>query len=123
MRFMKVERPQSRNPELQVCILERSYADDISRLERAAIMEIQNAEPCECGIDVNGETEDFWNCANAAYDEWEGPYCRGQKTRELRQQQSDYSWLPSMLKYYWHSGVDEHGLDFLERVGFVHSYA
>lgn len=27
-----------------------------------------------------------------------------------------------MLKYYWQHGIDDNGLVFLSRVGFVHSY-
>lgn len=121
---MKVERPEeSRQPELRVCILEKSYSTDISRLEKAIHLGLEDAEQCDCGIDVNGKPDHFYGCANEAFDEWEGTYCKMQRTRELQQQQSDYFWLPSMLKYYWQHGIDEDGIVFLSRVGFVHSYA
>lgn len=124
MKVEEVERLECQQPELRVCILEKSYSDDISRLDRAIHLELEDAEQCECGINVNGKPEQVNGCANETYDEWDADtYCKIQRTRDLQQQQSDYLWLPSMLKYYWQHGVDDKGLDFLRRVGFVHSYA
>lgn len=83
MRFMKVERPECRQPELRVCILERSYSDDISRLDRAIHLELEDAEQCECGIDVNGNPDHFYGCANESFDGWDDTYCKIQRTRDL----------------------------------------
>jgi hypothetical protein len=120
---MKVERPECYPPEIRVCVLDIDYAEKISQLDRAINSEVDGIEPCTCGIDVNGKSHEDCDCPNATYDEFNGLYCEVERTRELRQQRSNYTWLPSMFKYYWQSGVDEDGLTFLRRVGFVHSYA
>lgn len=41
-------------PELRVCILEKSYSDDIPRLDKAIHPVLEDAEQYECGIDANG---------------------------------------------------------------------
>jgi hypothetical protein len=121
---MKVERPECHPPEIRVCILDIHYTEEISQLDRAVNLEVDGIEPLTCGIDVNGKShEDCFYCPNATYDDLNRLYCKAEKTRELRQQRSNYTWLPSMLEYYWQNGIDEDGLAFLRSVGFVHLYA
>jgi hypothetical protein len=65
---------------------------------------------------------DHYYCSNISYNELNGVYCKVAEINRLGQQQSDYTWLRSMLEYYWQDCVDEDGLAVLRRVGFVHSY-
>lgn len=119
---MKVERPECRPPQIRVCVLDIDYAEEISQLDGAINLEGYGIEPCTCGIDVNGKSyKDCFDYPNAAYNDLNGLYCKVEKTRGLRQQRSNYTWLPSMLKYYWQNGVYNDGPTFLRRVGFMHS--
>jgi hypothetical protein len=123
MRLMKVDQPANGHPDIRVSVLNTDYADQISWLDQVIDLEAHDLEPFECGIDINGKThDDCFDCPNSTYNELNGLYCKVEEARRLRQQQSNYRWLPSMLKYYWQNGVDEDGLAFLRRVGFVHSY-
>lgn len=120
---MKVEQPANGRPEIRVCVLALSYACEISRLDQAIDLEACDINQFECGIDINGKGHgDRVYCSNMSYNELNDEYCKVAEINRLSQQQSDYTWLPSMLEYFWQNGVDEKGLAVLRKVGFVHSY-
>lgn len=82
-------------------------------------------EPYSCGLDVNGEShDDLSSCENTGYEQFDGqPYCRVDRCRRLGYYRDEYKWMPSLLECYWQHGVDAKGLAFLDKIGFVQSYA
>jgi hypothetical protein len=77
-----------------------------------------------CGVDVKGHHHsDKILCENTAYDEFDrSGYCKANRLRDLRIERDSYSWLPSMLEFYWQNGIRVKGRVFLETTEFVTSY-
>ena len=122
MRLMKVEESTSRQLRVQVCIQSIKYDKDISQLDEAIELEMAAVmEPCDCRVNINEELNEKYHCQNTVNNDLER-YCRIERMREYARQQSDYQWLPEMLKYYWQNGIDQKAVAFLSGVGFVHSY-
>lgn len=124
---MEVDQRANGPPQIRVSILNMDYNDDMSQLDRWINRDIESGgmELMECGVDVNGESHDegSFSCPNASFDDMDGSlYCKSNRLRRLSQQRLDYTWLPSMLEYYWQNGVDKKALAFLRGVGFVRSY-
>jgi hypothetical protein len=66
---------------------------------------------CGCGIDINGEVGGEYYCKNTVDNDLEN-YCRVERMREHRPRQSDYLWLPGILKYYWKNSIDQKAVEF-----------
>ncbi len=107
---------------LSVCIVPLDYTDDMQGLNQAIEKELHDVERGCCGVDIDGNVEECHGCPNEAYDEDAHPYCKIQQSRKLRRMHTEYKWLPSTLKYWWHNGIDARGLHFLRTAGFVYSY-
>ena len=131
MRLMKVSQNELGTPTIQVCITNLDYSEFLSDLNTAAGSMTEGDDACpyspiyisgsrytDC-VDIDGFKKT--DCVGLEK-ESEGLYCRFQKTRQIKQWQSDYAWSSSMLTYYWQHGVDEEALIYLRSVGFVHSY-
>jgi hypothetical protein len=89
-----------------------------------AIERVDEVEPFECGVDIKGNSHDEGiTCVNEYYDNVLGEtYCRVNYLRNLEYQRDSYEWLSSMFEFYWQNGIEEDGLKFLERSGFVYHY-
>ncbi|KAH8719821.1 hypothetical protein HC256_000243 [Beauveria bassiana] len=99
MRFMSIE-PAG----IGVCIVPLDYTDDMHDLNQAIKRELQDVERGCC--DIGSNAEECLGCPNTAYDEDAHPYCKIQQSRKLRRMHTEYKWLPSTLKYWWHNGID-----------------
>lgn len=65
MRLMKVKESTSRQLRVQVCIQNIIYDKAISQLDE--VIELESAaviEPCDCGVDINGEPTEKYYCHN-----------------------------------------------------------
>lgn len=123
MRFMSIEPAGRDQLRISVCIVPLDYTGDMQGLDKAIERELQDVKRACCGIDIDGNAEECYGCPNEGYDEMsDEPYCKIQQSRKLRQMYTEYEWLPSTLKYWWHNGVDARGLPFLRTAGFIYSY-
>ena len=95
-----------------------SLDKDIKQAER----EVVDWE--ECGMDIMGEHHcDEEYGPNAAWDKVIGElYCTRRRYESLFERRKNHDWLTEMLQYYWQRGIDESGIDFLRKSGFVGEY-
>ncbi|KAK2592005.1 hypothetical protein QQS21_010308 [Conoideocrella luteorostrata] len=121
MRVIEVERESGPRPELRVCILREGYSKEIAQFEELINLYTDSSESCNCGEDEDDNNK-YYYCVNEKFDGWSDTYCKLQRAGEFKREQRDYAWLPAMLDYYWQHGIDKPALDFLNKVGFVHSY-
>jgi hypothetical protein len=111
--------------QISAVIAEFDYAGIISGPNTAmeeAVRDIR--DPAGCGVTVEGRRHDEQNkCGNLSSDLYGlSEHCAQNRLNELTVERESYKWIPSMLEFYWQSGIGKKGQKFLQTTGFIYSY-
>lgn len=122
MRFMSFDEALN---VIQVVIMDFDYDVMARNLNNDMQREVGTGDGTagDCRLDIMGDFTHPNGCHNEGYDELESDiYCIDKRVMELSQRKTNEEWLPSILEFYWQSGIDDKGLEFLKSNHFVVSY-
>ena len=98
---------------------------EIAELQ-AGINDLTKDLPSEipCGVDPDGERHlPEERCELAREDENPSEFfCPVLRARDLKQVRDGLYWMEPTLEYYWQKGINQKGIDYLRKSGFLYKY-
>ncbi|KAH7303004.1 hypothetical protein BKA65DRAFT_240087 [Rhexocercosporidium sp. MPI-PUGE-AT-0058] len=120
IRFLSIKEASN---EFEVILIDLDSTSTSRKIKRELDAMNTTIDLGECGVNIMGRSHDpNIRCPNEYYDQYAETYCKVQKARRLEQLEGESKWLPSMLEFYWQSGISTQGAEFLRATDFLVSY-
>ena len=110
---------------MHAVIIDFDYSSELAWYDRPKEQLLEEIkDSTDCGVDVMGRIHSVSRvCSNTHWDEIQGEtYCTVERMYDLEQGRNNLIWLPGMLEYYWQNGVQDEGIIFLHKAGFITTY-
>lgn len=110
---------------MHAVIIDFDYSSELAWYDRPKEQLLEEIkDSTDCGVDVMGRIHSVSRvCSNTRWDEIQGEtYCTVERMYDLEQGRNNLIWLPGMLEYYWQNGVQDEGIIFLHKAGFINTY-
>lgn len=111
---------------MHAVIIDFDYSSELAWYDRPKEQLLEEIkDSTDCGVDVMGRIHSVSRvCSNSHWDEIQGEtYCTVERMYDLEQGKNNLIWLRGMLEYYWQNGVQDEGMIFLHKAGFITTYS